>query len=457
MRPRSARLRFKLTPSLSRANGEHGPADSRAMSRRAFLWTASGTLVGVALVITLVLTTGSKPPPPATATSTVARGTVTLQVSASGTVQAVQSRGLSFSMAGTVTEVDVNPGDVVKAGEVLARIDNTDAAAAVVTAQTRVSNASAAVTRAEQTAALPACPSQTARAGNGAGGVGGGAGGGTGGGSGGPRPSTSPSASHTPTPTPTASPTGSVTNQAAAFILGGPTTGSGTGGTAAGAQPTPTCTQAGKQTSTTDAVLSAQQQLNNADLALIQAQATLAGTTITAPIGGRVLSVGGKVGSSVSPGGTGFIVLGDISTLAISAQFSEADVGRLAVGQVASITLPDRDQPVAGSVSQIDPAGTVSNRLVRYGVEIAFNQVPADLLLGQSATVTVTTASVNDVLFVSSAAVTDVANGTGSVTIRTPQGDQTRSVKVGLSGDQYTEIDSGLSVGDVLVLPGASG
>jgi RND family efflux transporter MFP subunit len=236
-----------------------------------------------------------------------------------------------------------------------------------------------------------------------------------------------------------------------AFFEGGST---GTT-TAATAQPTPTCTQAGRQSSN-DAVLSAQQQLNNASLALTQAQAKLAGTTITAPLAGRVLSVAGKVGSTASPGGTGFVVLGDISTLAVTAQFSEADVGRLAVGQVASITLPDRDQPLPGKVSLIDPAGTVSNRLVRYGATIAFDQVPADLLLGQSATVTVTTASAADVLYVSSAAVSKVTNGSGTVTVRVNGHDETRTVKVGLRGDQYTEIDSGVAQGDILVLPGTS-
>jgi multidrug efflux pump subunit AcrA (membrane-fusion protein) len=67
--------------------------------------------------------------------------------------------------------------------------------------------------------------------------------------------------------------------------------------------------------------------------------------------------------------------------------------------------------------------------------------------------VTVTTASVANVLYVSSAAVTGVNNGTGTVTVRTPNGNQTRTVKIGLRGDQYTEIDSGLNVGDVLILP----
>ncbi len=145
-----------------------------------------------------------------------------------------------------------------------------------------------------------------------------------------------------------------------------------------------------------------------------------------------------------------------MSSLAVSAQFSEADVGRLAVGQAAAITLPDHGQPVPGKVSQIDPAGTVSNRLVRYGVMIAFDQVPADLLLGQSATVTGDHGVGGDVLYASSAAVTGVAGGAGTVRVRTPPGDETRTVTVGLRGDQYTEIMSGVVAGDVLVLPTAA-
>jgi HlyD family secretion protein len=407
------------------------------MSRRALLWTAGGVLVGVAIAITLFTVGRSAPPPPTVATSTVTRGTVTLQVSASGTVQAASSRGLSFSTAGTVTEVDVKAGDTVKSGQVLARIDPTDAQATVTSDEQRVSDATDAVTRAQQTLALPACPSATPRPSGSTGGTGGT------GGKGGATP--------TPTPHPSTSPTSTATNQSASLVMGGPTSGSGSGST--GAQPSATCTQAGRQQPTSDALLSAQQQLNNANLALIQAQNKLAGTTITAPLAGRVLSVAGKVGSAASPGGTGFVVLGDISTFAVTAEFSEADVGRLTVGQTASITLPDQDRPLPGSVSTIDPAGTISSRLVRYGVVIAFEQPPADLLIGQSAAVTVTTASVANVLYVSSAAVTGVNNGTGTVTVRTPNGNQTRTVKIGLRGDQYTEIDSGLNVGDVLILP----
>jgi multidrug efflux pump subunit AcrA (membrane-fusion protein) len=145
-----------------------------------------------------------------------------------------------------------------------------------------------------------------------------------------------------------------------------------------------------------------------------------------------------------------------VQTLTVQASFTEADVGRLAVGQIAAITLPDRTDSFPGKVSQIDPAGTISSRLVKYGVMIAFDQVPPDLLLGESATVTVTTASADDVLYVSSAALVGVTDKTGSVTVRANGKDEVRSVTIGLRGDQYTEVASGLSEGDVIVLPSSA-
>jgi RND family efflux transporter MFP subunit len=208
--------------------------------------------------------------------------------------------------------------------------------------------------------------------------------------------------------------------------------------------------------STSDSLLSAQQQFNNAQLALVQANARLAGTTITAPLAGRVLSVGGKVGAKASPGGTGFVVLGDVADLTVKALFSEADVGQLAVGQISTIVLPDQAKEFPGKVSQIAPAGTVSSKLVQYGVVIAFDSMPANLLLGQSATVTVTTRSVDNVLYLASSAVTNVKNGTATVLVRAGGQDKARTVTVGLRGDQYTEISAGLVEGDEVVLPSSA-
>jgi multidrug efflux pump subunit AcrA (membrane-fusion protein) len=196
----------------------------------------------------------------------------------------------------------------------------------------------------------------------------------------------------------------------------------------------------------TDALLSAQQRLNNAELTLQQAQTKLDGTTITAPIGGKVLSVAGSIGA---PGGSNFLVLAGTNDVVVRAQFTEAEVANLALKQAAKITLPDQGSTAyTGSVIQIDPAGTISNRLVRYGALIAFDEIPSSLLYGQSANVAVTTKSVSNVLFVPSTAISDRKGTTGAVSVVVGGHTEKRTVQLGLRGDVDTEVTSGLADGD---------
>jgi HlyD family secretion protein len=434
-------------------------------------WTAAGVAVVAAAAVIAVAMTGGNGASPKTAASTVSkvrRGTVSLTASAAGTVEAVSTRGLSFSVSGTVSEVDVRPGQSVTAGQVLARIDDADAQTAVDSARDAVDSAQNALDTAEQTPAPTSGSCAVAAAYQIVP-----AGGGTSGSPSAPvSPGQAPSASGSPSPTrsptpsasghpPTARPTATGTRGTAQPGApgrgnGGPAAGSGAGG-AAGCARTGSGGSGGSggRGGSTDSVFSAQQQLNNARLALTQAQQKLAGTVIKAPVAGKVLSVAGTVGGTETPGGTPFISLGGVNDTEVTAQFTEADVAHLAVGQPATITLPDRaGQKYTGKVSQVSPAGTMSGRLVRYAVLIAFDQVPDDLLYGQSADVAVTTQSVDNVLFVSSSAVTGIANGTGTVTVREGGHDERRTVHIGLRGDQYTEIQSGLSEGDSVVVGG---
>jgi multidrug efflux pump subunit AcrA (membrane-fusion protein) len=395
-------------------------------------------VLAVAVTIGYALRSGGSRRPVASTVAAAARGTVTVSASAAGTVSMVTTRGLSFSVAGTVTELDVKVGDQVTAGQVLARIDATDAQGQVNTAQRQLDIVDGNLSKAQSPAPTPTACTAVAPAGlvlhvSGSpsaspststspspGGTGSG-----GGGSGNPSPTASPR----PSTSRGAGGTGSCTGTTG----GGGTNGRGGGGGAG------------------DALSSAQRQVNNATLTLLQAQQRLAGTTITAPIAGRVITVGGVLGATERPGGTGYIVLGDVSDTEVKAQFSESDVARLAVGQVATVTLANRSQPYTGRVAQISPAGTVSGRLVRYGVLVAFDSVPADLLFGQGASVAVTTAEADGVLCVPSSAVHDVTGTNATVTV--PGGhDTVRKVAIGLRGDRYTEIKSGLAEGEQVVL-----
>ena len=140
----------------------------------------------------------------------------------------------------------------------------------------------------------------------------------------------------------------------------------------------------------------------------------------------------------------------------ISADFPEADADRLAVQQKAAVTLADRaGQTFAATVVQVDPVGTSDETMVRYGVLLSFDKAPADLLVGQSANVRVTTGSADDVLRVPSTAVHDVAGDTG--TVRRAGRQHRRRSAWGCAGTPYTEITAGLAEGrrgrPILVTP----
>ena len=77
------------------------------------------------------------------------RGAVTTEVATTGTLQPVRTLSLSFAVAGTVEEIAVRPGSTVHPGQVLARVDDADAADAVDSAQEALSDAEDALTEAK--------------------------------------------------------------------------------------------------------------------------------------------------------------------------------------------------------------------------------------------------------------------------------------------------------------------
>jgi HlyD family secretion protein len=190
--------------------------------------------------------------------------------------------------------LNVKAGDAVTAGQVLAQIDPADAQSAVDDAQTNVTNAEQSLADAKTAASAAASPTPSATSGHGSSQPSGGTGGGSGGSGGGSN--------------------------------SGSNSGSGGGNTQ-------------RASTGTDAIYSATVQLNNAKLALLQAQRKLAGCTITAPIAGTVLTVSGAVGATENPGGTAFISVGSVADTQVKAAFSEADVARIAVGQHEHVRL----------------------------------------------------------------------------------------------------------------------
>jgi len=118
------------------------PAESR-LPRIGLLNGALGVaLVGAGVGSYFVVAgTGATTAPPRTAT--VQRGVVLSTTSATGTLQAARALNVGFTNAGTITEIDVKPGERVKRGEILCRVDPTSAEQSLRQAVAALANAQA--------------------------------------------------------------------------------------------------------------------------------------------------------------------------------------------------------------------------------------------------------------------------------------------------------------------------
>ncbi|WIM98696.1 HlyD family efflux transporter periplasmic adaptor subunit [Actinoplanes oblitus] len=328
-----------------------------------------------------------------------AKGEVTLDVATIGTVEPATTRELAFAVTGTVEAIEVRAGTKVAAGQTLAAVDDTGAADDVDSAEEILSDAKGRLTEAENAAASVTAAATTCA---------------------------TPTLGHLTAVSAAATAAPSVPAIAAA------------------------CPTHGYPDAGNDPILNARQTVNRAGRAVAEARAALDGAVLKAPIAGTVVSVAGRVGDTVSSGRT-FITLAGTSAMQVRADFPEADAGSLKVGQRGTVTLADHDDTLDVTVVRVDPVGTSDGTLVRYGAVLAFAAPPTDLLVGQSAQVTVRVGEATDVLRVPSTAVHDISGGSGTVLVRSGTGDAQRTVTVGLRGDQYTEVTDGLTAGEPVV------
>ncbi len=234
--------------------------------------------------------------------------------------------------------------------------------------------------------------------------------------------------------------------------------------------------QADLHPETPDQIAQAQATVDGAQASVDSAQRGVVSTTLMAPQDGTVLSVAGKVGevsssggssssasgtsgaastaSSTSSGssGSGFVVLANLSGLAVTANIAEADASKVQLGQAATVTFPATNTTAAGSVTQITPQSTVTNNVVQFPVQVSLDTAPPGVNSGSTANMSITTGSKTDVLIAPSSAITTVGNR-HTVVVKRNGIDAVVPVQIGLVGDTTTEITSGVDAGDQLVLP----
>jgi len=219
-------------------------------------------------------------------------------------------------------------------------------------------------------------------------------------------------------------------------------------------------------------IAAAQAQLASAQAALQTAQQNLSYTTLVAPMDGQVNSINGVVGETVSPGGgvtaqapgtqaplpsgaatTAFMVIGNTGAMDVVIPFAESDASRIAVNQDATVTFDAvSNLNISGKVLAIASAATVSNGVVNYYVTVQLNQTNTALKQGMTANATVIVSKATNAIAVPNLAITRTA-GQAFVNVYAGGQQVPTPIETGVVGDQFTEVTSGLTGTEQLVMP----
>jgi HlyD family secretion protein len=182
------------------------------------------------------------------------------------------------------------------------------------------------------------------------------------------------------------------------------------------------------------------------------AQLSLEDGTLWAPFDGVVAEVNATAGE-LAPTGRPAIVLVDPSRFHIHVSVDEVDVGRLAEGQTAQVTLDALpDATIVGTVERIAPAAMVQGGVVDYEVIIALAPADAPIRTGMTANATIVTEELTDVLTIPTWVVR-VDRSTGQTYVQRRAGTTLErvDVQVGVRYEGVAQVLGGLAEGDEVV------
>lgn len=192
--------------------------------------------------------------------------------------------------------------------------------------------------------------------------------------------------------------------------------------------------------------------VETAQLDLQKAQKQLAQTSLIAPISGLIANENLTVGEA--PPVSAVITLIDDSHYTIDLAVDETDIVNAQVGQPVNLiiaALPD--DVITGVVTKIDSAPTNEGQLVTYTVTVTLDFTPAPLRPGMSATATIITGEVENVIVVPNRFIrVDSETQRTFVTVEESGQYQDVPVTIGVRNDTESEIVSGLQVGQTIVL-----
>ncbi|MBA3015764.1 MAG: efflux RND transporter periplasmic adaptor subunit [Proteobacteria bacterium] len=200
-------------------------------------------------------------------------------------------------------------------------------------------------------------------------------------------------------------------------------------------------------------------------LTLSDAEQRLADTTIVAPIDGVVSSRNVQVGQIIASGinniggGTAVLTLADLTRIYVLVSVDESDIGRVATGQPARITVDAYPEQVfKGEVVLVATKGINVSNVVTFEVKVEVSGDNRTLLKPEmTANVSIVTKNKLDSLLVPVTAL-ERKKGLSWLTVLDKDGASNRRlVTIGDSNSEFVEILKGVEVGEKVVLSPENG
>lgn len=183
-------------------------------------------------------------------------------------------------------------------------------------------------------------------------------------------------------------------------------------------------------------------------------RAAIAKNIIKAPISGIISLQDAKVGQ-IAPAGTVIVSIVSDAQFEVEANVPEADISKIAVGNPTQVTLDAYGTRAVfdATVVTIDPTAIVIDGVPTYKLTLQFNTADTRIRSGMTANLQITAATATDVITIPQRVITTTDAGS-TVQVQENGVVVTKTIETGLRGsDGVVEVVSGLSEGDVLIVP----
>ena len=209
--------------------------------------------------------------------------------------------------------------------------------------------------------------------------------------------------------------------------------------------------------STPEAIQIAKATLAKAQANVSSIQSQISDTVLTAPWDGVIASVNPKVGENFAANAAAIDVISP-GAYKIDVMIPENEVASISVGDHALIKFDASGSGLmaSGTVTTVDLAPTITNGVAAYKATVYLNSPDEHIRTGMTGNVTIYGASVTDATAIPSSSVIIKNDGSYVLVLANDGSYVDTKVVTGVSGGGYTQIISGLVVGDRVASFGAS-